>query len=148
MLPVQNIVIRTAETDPDILRCYPVLRELRPHLHPETFLPTIRQFQDGGYFLVMLEADGEVVAVAGYRFSEHLARGRFLYVDDLVTLAAHRSKGYGEKFLDWLIKLARDSGCQELHLDSGVQRTEAHRFYENQKMIFASKHYSLKLPPA
>ncbi len=145
---MQTISIKFAETDEDILRCFPVLRELRPQLQPETFLPTIRRFQTGGYFLVMLEADDEVAAVAGYRFSEHLARGKFLYVDDLVTLAVARRKGHGQKLLDWLVKLAETSGCQELHLDSGVQRTEAHLFYEKQKMIFASRHYSLKLKSA
>ncbi|HEY4952054.1 MAG TPA: GNAT family N-acetyltransferase [Verrucomicrobiae bacterium] len=144
---MQTISIQLAETDQDILRCFPVLRELRPHLKQETFLRTIRQFQGGGYFLVMLEANGEVAAVAGYRFSEHLARGKFLYVDDLVTAAAARRKGHGQKLLDWLIKQAETSGCQELHLDSGVQRTEAHLFYEKQKMVFASRHYSLKLKP-
>jgi GNAT superfamily N-acetyltransferase len=144
---VQTISIQPAETDQDILRCFPVLRELRPHLQLETFLPTIRRFQGEGYFLVMLEAGGEVAAVTGYRFSEHLAREKFLYVDDLVTLAAARRKHHGQKLLDWLIKQAETSGCQELHLDSGVQRTEAHLFYENQKMIFASRHYSLKLKP-
>jgi len=144
---VQTNSIQLAETDKDILRCFPVMRELRPHLQPETFLPTIRRFQSGGYFLVMLEADGEVVAVAGYRFGEHLARGKFLYVDDLVTLAAARRKGHGQKLLDWLVKLAETSSCQELHLDSGVERTDAHSFYEKQKMIFASRHYLLKLKP-
>jgi GNAT superfamily N-acetyltransferase len=144
---VQTISIKFAETDQDILHCFPVLHELRPQLQPETFLPTIRRFQSGGYFLLMLEADGEVAAVAGYRFSEHLARGKFLYVDDLVTLAAARRKGHGQKLLDWLIKQAETSDCKELHLDSGVQRTDAHSFYEKQKMIFASRHYSLKLKP-
>ncbi len=93
----------------------------------------------------MLEAGGEVAAIAGYRFGEHLARGKFLYVDDLVTLADARRKGHGKKLLDWLVKLAETSGCKELHLDSGVQRTDAHLFYKKQKMIFASRHYSLKL---
>jgi len=142
---VQTIFILPAETDKDIVRCFPVLRELRPHLQLENFLPTIRRFQSDGYFLVLLEADGKVTAVAGYRFSEHLARGKFLYVDDLVTLADSRRKGHGKKLFDWLVKLAGISDCKELHLDSGMQRTEAHLFYEKQKMVFASRHYSLKL---
>jgi GNAT superfamily N-acetyltransferase len=142
---VQTISIQLAETDEDILSCFPVMRELRPNLQGEIFLQTIRRFQSEGYFLVMLEADGKVAAVAGYRFGEHLARGKFLYVDDLVTLADARRKGHGKKLLDWLVKLAETSGCKELHLDSGVQRTDAHLFYEKQKMIFASRHYSLKL---
>jgi len=138
-------LIRVAETDSDILRCLPVLVELRPHLAEETFLSTIRQMQTNGYHLVMLEADGHIAAVAGYRFSEHLARGKFVYVDDLVTTSSARRKGYGKQLLDWLMRMTESAGGKELHLDSGIQRTEAHAFYEAQKMVFSSRHYSLKL---
>ncbi|HEY1661749.1 MAG TPA: GNAT family N-acetyltransferase [Verrucomicrobiae bacterium] len=144
---MQEIQIRIAETDEDIFRCFSTMRELRPHLQAENFLETIRQFQASGYFLVMLEAGGDVGAVAGCRFSEHLARGKFLYVDDLVTRTDLRRSGHGQKLFEWLVILAETSGCRELHLDSGVQRADAHSFYEKQKMIFASRHYSLKLKP-
>jgi GNAT superfamily N-acetyltransferase len=145
---MKSILIHFAENDSDILRCLPILVELRPHLSAETFLPTIRQMQRNGYHLVMLEVGGRVVAVAGYRFAEHLARGNFVYVDDLVTAAAFRRKGYGKQLFDWLVEMAQSAGSQELHLDSGLQRKEAHAFYEERKMIFSSRHYSLKLNTA
>lgn len=148
MTPPSPILIHHAETDRDILRCLPVLSELRPHLQPETFLATIQRMQNNGYHLVMLEANREVVAVAGYRFSEHLARGKFLYIDDLVTAAAVQRNGYGQKLFQWLVKMAEETHCREVHLDSGIQRREAHLFYEEQKMIFSSRHYSLKLKTA
>ena len=141
------ISIHAAETDAEINRCFAVLSELRPKLDPYTFLSTIRRMQAGGYFLVMLEADGHVAAVASYRFSEHLARGKFLYIDDLVTAAAFRRQGYGEKIFERLVQAARGSGCTSVHLDSGLQRTEAHAFYEQLGMDFASRHYSLALTP-
>jgi len=56
-----------------------------------------------------LESDGEVRAVAGYRFLEKLLSGRFLYVDDLVTREIDRSQGYGGQLFDWLIEQARES---------------------------------------
>lgn len=144
---MQPTSIHRAETDPDILRCFPVMHELRPHLPPDSFVPTVRRQQEQGYQLVWLEAGGEVAAVAGYRFGENLARGRFLYVDDLVTSSAARRHGHGRRLFDWLVEQARNSGCQELHLDTGVQRVEAHQFYEKQQMTFASRHYVLKLKP-
>ena len=143
--PVPTATSRTAETDRDLLRVFPGLRELRPQLTPEHFIATIRRLQGEGYVLVLLEAGGEVAAIAGYRFSESLARGRFLYVDDLVTCSTARRAGHGKKLFAWLVALAENSGCQELHLDSGIQRTGAHIFYEKQKMVFSSRHYSRKL---
>jgi GNAT superfamily N-acetyltransferase len=88
-----------------------------------------------------VQVTDRVVAVAGFRIGENLAWGRFLYVDDLATLPAHRSKGYGAKLLSWLMELAAKEGCQQMHLDSGIQRKDAHRFYEREGMTMASFHF-------
>ncbi len=66
-------------------------------------------------------------------------------MDDLVTDAAGRSQGFGKKLFDWIAAQAREAGCEQLHLDSGVQRFEAHRFYLTQRMVIASHHFSLPL---
>jgi GNAT superfamily N-acetyltransferase len=84
---------------------------------------------------------GKPVAVAGFRVLENLAWGRFLYVDDLVTLAACRSQGYGAKLLAWLRERAAQESCAQLHLDSGIQRAGAHRFYEREGMTMSSYHF-------
>jgi GNAT superfamily N-acetyltransferase len=137
--------IALAESDEDVARCFAVMLQLRPSLTRETFVARIRGLQQTGYQLAFLEDHGTVQAVAGYRIGDMLARGRHMYVDDLVTDTASRSKGYGAKLLRWLAERAREAGCRELHLDSGVQRTGAHRFYEREGMELASYHFRLRL---
>jgi GNAT superfamily N-acetyltransferase len=137
--------IALAQTDADILRCFPVLAELRPHLTGEQFLERIRPEREAGCHLAFLEDAGEIRCVARYRFLENLAWGRFLYVDDLVTAEAARSKGWGQRLFDWLVGEARHHGCEQLHLDSGVQRFGAHRFYLRQGMDITCHHFALKL---
>jgi GNAT superfamily N-acetyltransferase len=117
------------------------MRELRPHIAEDQFLYRIRSQINLGYRLAFVQVLDRVVAVAGFRIGENLAWGRFLYVDDLVTLPAHRSKGYGAKLLSWLMELAAKEGCQQMHLDSGIQRKDAHRFYEREGMTMASFHF-------
>jgi GNAT superfamily N-acetyltransferase len=75
----------------------------------------------------LLEAD-TVHTVAGYRVGENLAWGKFLYIDDLVTDDSERSRGCGRALLAWLREEAQRQGCAQLHLDSGKQRLDAHRF--------------------
>jgi GNAT superfamily N-acetyltransferase len=53
--------------------------------------------------------------------------------------------GYGTKLFDWLVDYARAENCQQLTLDSGVQRFAAHRFYLRQRMEITSHHFTLKL---
>lgn len=98
-----------------------------------------------GYELAYVEDHGRPVAVAGYRVLENLAWGRFLYVDDLVTDDAHRSQGHGERLFEWLVEEAKRLGCGELHLDSGVQRFAAHRFYLRHRMDVTSHHFAIRL---
>lgn len=133
--------IRTAITDSEILACYPAMRELRPHIAEDQFLSRVRNQAKTGYRLLFVEESDGVVAVAGFRVGENLAWGRFLYVDDLVTLPSRRSKGFGVSLLSWLREFAAKEGCVQMHLDSGIQRKDAHRFYEREGMSISSFHF-------
>lgn len=140
-----NATIAHAETPTEILRCFAVLAQLRPHLEEATFVARVQRQQEGGYRLAFLDADSAVRTVAGYRVFESLAWGRICYVDDLVTDAGSRSRGFGQALFTWLMERAREAGCEQLHLDSGVQRFEAHRFYLAQRMDISSHHFSRHL---
>ncbi|QID18624.1 GNAT family N-acetyltransferase [Nitrogeniibacter mangrovi] len=142
--------IRLATSDRDIERAADLLRQLRTHLDRATLIERIRTQQRDGYQLALLApADGPAQCVAGFVITTKLAWGRALYVDDLVTDAATRSSGAGRRMLDWLKAYARAQACGELHLDSGVQRFEAHRFYLREGFRIASHHFALTLdaPP-
>jgi GNAT superfamily N-acetyltransferase len=140
-------VIEHADTDEAILACYDVMAELRPHVARESFLPTVRAMQKDGLRLACIREDGKVVAVAGYRVSTNLFCGRHLYVDDLVTAEAERSKGHGKALLAWLRAQAVAADCDVFHLDSGVQRKRAHEFYLREGLELAGYHFSERLKP-
>ena len=133
-----------ATTDAEIADCYDVMAELRPHVPRERFLPLVKSMHAEGYRLACISEAGRVVAVAGYRLSTNLFYGRNLYVDDLVTADSERSKGHGKALLDWLKRLALESGCDAFHLDSGVQRKRAHQFYLREGMELSSYHFSTR----
>ncbi|MDN3640551.1 GNAT family N-acetyltransferase [Simiduia curdlanivorans] len=138
-------MIKLAVTDAEILSCFPVLVQLRPKLVRGRFLKQVRQMQTEGFQMAFLQDEGRVVAVAGFRVSSNLFMGKNLYVDDLITDAEHRSKGYGEEMIAWLEAFARVQGCLVLHLDSGTQRQQAHKFYFAQGFPITSFHFSKPL---
>ncbi len=138
--------VQLRERDEDLARAFPVLVQLRPHLTLGTFLAQARRQRDAhGWCFATVEADARVLACAGYRIGEWLAWGKTLYVDDLVTDEAARSEGHGDRLFDWLVARAREAGCAQLHLDSGVQRFAAHRFYLRKRMDITSHHFAVKL---
>lgn len=59
--------ILIAKSDTEIDACYPVMRELRPHLTEESFLAKVRMLEKSGYILAYLKESGCSVAVAGFR---------------------------------------------------------------------------------
>lgn len=137
--------IRIVQTDADILACFPVMAQLRTHLREEDFVERIRRQEQEGYHLASLKVDGVVQAVTGFRLSESLAWGKYLYIDDLVTDESSRSQGYGQRLFDWLLDFATAQDCNQVHLDSGVQRFGAHRFYLRNRMDIGAHHFVLTL---
>jgi GNAT superfamily N-acetyltransferase len=137
--------ITLATTDAQISRCFPVMVQLRPHLTESKFLTQVQRQQKAGYHLACLTDRKTVKAAAGYRFSESLSWGKFMYVDDLITAGNFRSQGHGRRLLAWLVRQAKAKGCDQFHLDSGVHRFGAHRFYLASRMDIIAHHFALKL---
>lgn len=120
-----------------------VLLQLRPQYDREGIESQIRKQRQDGYQLAYV-ADGErVLCAAGFVVGEKLAWGKHIYIDDLVTDANHRSTGAGHLLIDWLKDYAKEIGCGQIHLDSGVQRFAAHRFYLREGFDIASHHFSV-----
>jgi GNAT superfamily N-acetyltransferase len=137
--------IQIATTPEEIGRCFPVMAQLRPKLTAMEFVGRVLAQQSEGYQLAFLEYEKTIVSVAGFRVQNMLSSGKTLYVDDLVTDAAARSKGHGEAMLRWLIELAKEAGCNSFSLDSGTHRQEAHAFYLRHRLRITSFHFHLPL---
>jgi GNAT superfamily N-acetyltransferase len=137
--------IDVAKTDGERLECFEVMKELRTHLVKERFLETLHRMAAEGYELAGLWDEGEVRAVCGFRRMEMIATGPILYVDDLVTAANRRGRGYGAKLLAYVREIARTRGCMYLELDSGSRRLDAHRFYRSQGLEEVALHFSAPL---
>jgi GNAT superfamily N-acetyltransferase len=137
--------IEVANTDGKILKCFDVLKELRPALTTDTYVSTIKGFISRGYHLIFIEEGGRAVAASGYRFTEHLHWGKTIYIDDLSTLPVARNKGYAKALLDFIVSEAKKNNCAQVHLDSGTnpQRYDAHRLYLRYGFNITSHHFAL-----
>ncbi|WP_310451790.1 GNAT family N-acetyltransferase [Sulfuritalea sp.] len=120
-----------------LARAEPVHRQLRERLPADYAGRLAAVFANGAR--MSLAAQGEAVrGVAVWRLVENTYEGRRLYIDDLVTDAAHRSQGVGKFLVAQLEARARALGCDVLTLDSGTQRSAAHRFYFREGFVIPS----------
>ena len=134
-------------TDPWLERAEAVHRQLRTALPADYRAKMQRVFAGGGRMVVAAEADA-VRGLAVWRVHENTAIGVHLYVDDLVTDAGQRSRGVGHVLMQWLEQRARELSCVALVLDSGTQRTRAHRFYFREGMDEVCFNFTKELPRA
>ena len=134
-----------ADEDREIFDCYPVMAELRPHISADEFVPKVKKLAETVNFKLAYLTDGEIKAVAGFRVSEWLAKGKYLEIEDFVTANGNRSKGYGGQLFDWLVNYAREHDCDQVRLVSHVKRFDAHRFYLTRRMIIEAHYFSMCL---
>lgn len=142
---INNMRVQLAHTPEDIAKCSRVMRELRPHIAPETFVPLVQQMMEEGYQLAFIEDNGEAMAAIGFRYLQFLVCGKHFYIDDLSTLPNQRGKGHASALLDYVADRARAEGFEVIALDSGHQRHVAHRLYLNKGFYISSHHFIKKL---
>lgn len=141
-----GIELRHAESPEEILACYPVMRELRPHLAtPDEFLERVNRQAEQGYRLLAAWRGDEALALAGYRGMEMLIHGKFIYVDDLVTREDARGNHIGQQLLAYLYGLAWEQDCNRVVLDTGIANGLAQRFYFRMGMLPTGLHFGYQV---
>lgn len=141
-----EIEISLASTSEQILDSFEVMRQLRPNLVRHQYAPMVRHLMaKEGFAIATLRCSGEIRAVAGFRVLTMLYCGRVLYVDDLVTDARDRSKGYGALMIEWLKEEAARRQCAQIQLISRNCRLEAHKFYERHGFDTECRHFFFPL---
>ena len=133
----------TEATDTNCERMLPVLTQLRDGITVHELRAVLSAPQgQRPRFTAMISADTDTcLAVAGWRLMANTHLGLVLYIDDLVVDASHRGKGLGHRMLAELEHVAGDLGAAAIDLDSGVQRSDAHRFYFANGFSISSHHF-------
>lgn len=133
-----------AASEADARRCYPLMKQLRPHLASEDeFAQRWKRQTADGYKLLMLMDGDQPVALGGYRVQENLVYGRFLYVDDLVSDASLRSSGLGSQLMDSLKAETKAQGCEKLVLDTALSNSLGQRFYFRNGLLATAMRFNV-----
>ncbi|WP_409299847.1 GNAT family N-acetyltransferase [Peribacillus sp. SCS-155] len=128
----KELVIKEMKSEKDWLKAFPVMKQLRTHLDEPEYLTLVKgAAEENGYVMYALFEENKVAAVIGFMPMTTLYNGKFIWVCDLVTDYAMRSLGYGQKLLEFIEDWSTKEGYKIISLSSGLQRRDAHRFYEN-----------------
>ena len=113
------------------LEAFPIMKQLRTDLTEETYIELLLDMSKDGYKLYAMYVENEIVSLAGLSWRINFYNKRHIFIYDLVTDVSQRSFGYGEKLLQYIHDWANENGAEYVALESGLQRIDAHRFYED-----------------
>ncbi|MFF2754415.1 GNAT family N-acetyltransferase [Psychrobacillus sp. NPDC058041] len=130
--------IKILETNEDWKSAYPLIQQLRPHLSEDRYSELLKQMPTYQGWVIV---DGTYKAFIGFEERLNFYNEKHLFVLDFVTNENERSKGYGESLMNALFKYAKEYHFAYVALESGLERYDAHRFYES-KMGFNKWCYS------
>jgi len=128
------MMLRTLHNKVQLSQCADLMRQLRPTIKSSD----ISNLASWRYKFITASSNDKVVAVGAYFPTASLLRGIFNYLADLVVDKEHRSKGIGAEMLAEILK-----SYPVCELDSGLERKDAHRFYESHG--FAHSKYAVRL---
>lgn len=113
------------------LEAFPIMKQLRTDLTEETYIELLQDMSKDGYKLYAMSVESKIVALVGLSWRINFYNKRHIFIYDLVTDVSQRSFGYGEKLLKYIHDWAKENGAEYVALESGLQRSDAHRFYED-----------------
>lgn len=102
--------------------------------------------QDENMHLLVLETDGKIVSTVQMAIIENLTHNvrPFAVIENVVTHAEHRGKGYASALLQKATEIAKERGCYKLFLETGSNKESTLNFYKNNGFEIDKKHSCLK----
>ncbi|MDE5588511.1 MAG: GNAT family N-acetyltransferase [Acetatifactor sp.] len=102
--------------------------------------------KDENMHLLVIEEDGKCVSSVQMAIIESLTHNvrPFAVIENVVTHASYRNKGYASALLEKATEIAKERGCYKVFLETGSNRESTLNFYRNNGFAIDEKHSCLK----
>lgn len=89
--------------------------------------------EDKNHHLIVNKVDGKIVSSCVCVIIPNLTRNvrPYAFVENVVTHADYRKKGYASECLNYAKAIAKKENCYKMMLLTGSKKAETLRFYEN-----------------
>jgi len=130
----------------NILAMMPLAQLLNPNLGEETLHQRQRDmFKHTHYHCFGLYHNAELIALSSAWSTTRLYSGKQLELDNVVVLPKLRSKGIGNLFMQMIENWALERGYQTIELNSYVENTASHKFYNRRSYKILGHHFQKRL---
>ena len=112
----------------------------------ETWKEILAEYNRDPYnYILVIEEDGQVVSSVQLGIIRSLTHNvrPFAVVENVVTHADHRQKGYASALLQKAAEIAKERNCYKLFLETGSNRESTLNFYRLNGFAIDEKHSCL-----
>jgi len=101
--------------------------------------------KDENMYLLVAEIEGKVVSTVQMAIIENLTHNirPFAVIENVVTHADYRNKGYASALLERASQIAKERHCYKLFLETGSNKESTLNFYRNNGFAIDEKHSCL-----
>jgi GNAT superfamily N-acetyltransferase len=141
----RNFKTQECKTQQEVESTYAIMRQLRPQISADSYFSRVEKLmkEEKYRLLATYNDEDKCLGVVGFQEQSRLSLGNIIYIADLVTDEAHRSQGIGNHLLEQVRQEAIKNNSDAIVLDSGLQRKQAHTFYQHQG--YNAESYSFRL---
>ena len=102
--------------------------------------------KDENMHLLVIEEDGKCVSSVQMAIIESLTHNirPFAVIENVVTHARYRKRGYASALLEKATEIAKERGCYKVFLETGSNKESTLNFYKNSGFALDEKHSCLK----
>lgn len=129
----------------DMVAIFPVLSNMYPDLSIEEYKEIIPKRKVEGYRMVGVFDGEKCVCAAGFWVGVRFYCGKFIQLDNMVSMPEARSKGAGKMLVDWIKAVGKTEGCNKIILDTYVENFEAHKFFLREDFLIRGYHLNYNL---
>lgn len=103
-----------------------------------------KQLKNDSCLILVAKLDDKVIGTATIYYINVAARGRpYAFLEGLVIHEDHRGNGHGTAFFKKCLQIAKEKNCYKMLFTSGLDRQDAHKFYE--KLGFKKWGYEFRM---
>ncbi len=129
----------------NIYSIIPLLQILNDKISEEILYERLTEMVDRGYECLGVYEGDKLIGICGLWILMKYYVGRHLEPDNVMILPEYRSKGIGEKMMEWVYEYGRSKGCIASELNCYVTNSAGQKFWANEEYRILGFHYQRKL---
>jgi hypothetical protein len=142
---METIDIKLIPTE-NILIILPLLKELNSYTDENILKDRILDMSNSpNYKCVGVYMNTKLIGISGLWFLTRHYCGKTIEPDHVVIASEFRSKGISKILFEWIYNYTKNIGYEATELNTYIENTKSHQFYENEGFKKLGYHYLKKI---